>query len=468
MVKFRLFILSVLSVSAILRCDYYPDSKSEGDSLLSEIYLQHKNNKKLESSKENDEVKDYIDLDIQTDKNDEIKKWAYFGAGGLLVVVATWCIANYRLNYNCLGKLRKIKVPKEKNIFDFILDQDRPIQEKFKILDKMFDQMRKDVIGQEDAVMALKSKFRSIALGLNKKDRGIFFLAGPSGVGKTTLAKVLAKRAKLNFLATDFSTLTTEVSVSRLIGVERGYVGTDVDSKLASFIRENQKTGGVLLFDEFARAHPNVRNLFYKMFDEGELSLASGEVLDTSKFTIILTNNQGYEALSKEYITEVRNFDGNLIEIPYENFYDGYRLAFSEGGEDAALEFEKAHEKQLREILVQEGFDESLLARMKTQPFRVLKDNHIKEIIDLSLNELKDKMANIKGVNSLKWDDTFKQSFVDNIYRGYEHEGARKVASSLTDYVSEKIEKLSAKENSVFDVTLEKSDIEIMKKSLGQ
>ncbi|MDD2296400.1 MAG: AAA family ATPase, partial [Sphaerochaetaceae bacterium] len=168
----------------------------------------------------------------------------------------------------------------------------------------------KQVIGQENAIRAVSNAIRRNKTGIGDERRplGAFLFAGPTGVGKTELAKVLA-----SFLFNDEKALTRidmseymeKFSVSRLIGASPGYVGYDQGGQLTEVVR--RRPYSVILFDEIEKAHPDVFNILLQVLDDGRLTDGQGRVVDFTNTIVIMTSNLGSELLlSAETFEEAR------------------------------------------------------------------------------------------------------------------------------------------------------------------
>ncbi len=163
--------------------------------------------------------------------------------------------------------------------------------------------LSKSVIGQKEAIEAVSNAIRRNKAGLNDEHRplGSFLFAGPTGVGKTLLAKVLA-----SFLFDDEKALTRidmseymeKYSVSRLIGAPPGYVGYDQGGQLTEVVR--RRPYSVILFDEIEKAHPDVFNILLQVLDDGRLTDGQGRVVDFTNTIIIMTSNLGSEYILKD------------------------------------------------------------------------------------------------------------------------------------------------------------------------
>ncbi|MFZ6814364.1 ATP-dependent Clp protease ATP-binding subunit ClpA [Undibacterium sp. Rencai35W] len=158
------------------------------------------------------------------------------------------------------------------------------------------------VFGQEPAIDALSSAIKMARAGLGKTDKpiGSFLFSGPTGVGKTEVAKQLAFTLGIELIRFDMSEYMERHAVSRLIGAPPGYVGFDQGGLLTEAI--NKKPHSVLLLDEIEKAHPDVFNILLQVMDHGTLTDNNGRKADFRNVIIIMTTNAGAESLQKRSI----------------------------------------------------------------------------------------------------------------------------------------------------------------------
>jgi ATP-dependent Clp protease ATP-binding subunit ClpB len=171
----------------------------------------------------------------------------------------------------------------------------------------MVDALHQRIIGQEEAVLAVSRAVKIARVGLKdpKRPIGSFLFLGPTGVGKTELAKALADFMfgdEEAMVVLDMSEYQQDHTVNRLIGAPPGYVGYEGGGQLTEKVRQHPST--VVLFDEVEKAHPRVLDVLLQIMEEGRLTDAQGRVTSFSDAVIILTSNLGSEFLDKPVMTD--------------------------------------------------------------------------------------------------------------------------------------------------------------------
>ncbi len=283
--------------------------------------------------------------------------------------------------------------------------------------------LEKDILakikGQDEAVELIGSAVKRSRLKIsNNKRPASFIFVGPTGVGKTELAKVLADRlfsTPDTLLRFDMSEFMEKHSVSRLIGAPPGYVGYDEAGQLTEKVR--RKPYSVILFDEIEKAHPDVLNVMLQILDDGRITDAQGRVVNFENTIIIMTSNAG------------SNKTENL-------------MGFGKSTEDASKE--KAM-KALEEFLRPE-----FLARVdEVVVFAPLTEDALKEIAILNLEELKASLAQ-KGIGFV-----FTKAVVN--YLANSCEGSKKGARNLRNIIRKEIE------DKIINLLIESADLELNK-----
>ena len=234
--------------------------------------------------------------------------------------------------------------------------------------------LHEKVIGQEQAVKAVASAVRRSRVGLKdpKKPVGSFIFVGPTGVGKTYLAKALAEALfgdEEAMIRIDMSEYMEKHSVSRLVGSPPGYVGYDEGGQLTEAIR--RKPYAVVLFDEIEKAHPDVFNMLLQILDDGRLTDSKGRTVDFKNTVIIMTSNVGATSIRKQNV-----------------------LGFSAGKSDNREEYEKMKETITEEL--KRTFRPEFLNRLdETIVFHSLEEKHIKEIVEIMIKDLEKRLSSI-------------------------------------------------------------------------
>ncbi|GEQ34435.1 chaperone protein ClpB [Marinilactibacillus psychrotolerans] len=214
------------------------------------------------------------------------------------------------------------------------------------------------VVGQEEAVVAVSKAIRRARSGLKdpKRPIGSFMFLGPTGVGKTELAKALAEAmfgSEESLIRVDMSEYMEKYSTSRLVGSPPGYVGYDEGGQLTEKIR--QKPYSVILLDEVEKAHPDVFNILLQVLDDGLLTDGKGRQVDFKNTIVIMTSNLGATALRDEksvgFGAVDKRFDHKAMEKRIrEELKNAFRPEFLNRVDDTIV-FESLKKEELREIV---------------------------------------------------------------------------------------------------------------------
>jgi ATP-dependent Clp protease ATP-binding subunit ClpC len=189
----------------------------------------------------------------------------------------------------------------EENVADVVsmmtgIPVNRVAQSESEKLVKMEDELKKFIIGQDEAIVKLSKAIRRTRAGLKDPNRpiGSFIFTGPTGVGKTEMAKVLARflfDSEENLIRIDMSEYMEKFNVSRLVGAPPGYVGYEEGGQLTEKVR--RKPYSVVLLDEIEKAHPDIFNILLQVLDEGMLTDSLGRKVDFKNTIMIMTSNIG-------------------------------------------------------------------------------------------------------------------------------------------------------------------------------
>ncbi len=241
----------------------------------------------------------------------------------------------------------------------------------------MEDAIHKRVIGQQEAIEIVSKAVRRARAGLKdpKRPIGSFIFMGPTGVGKTELARALAEFMFCSedaLVKIDMSEFMERHNVSRLVGAPPGYVGYDEGGQLTEAVR--RKSYSVVLLDEIEKAHPEVFNILLQILEDGHLTDAKGRRVDFRNTIIIMTSNVGAQLLQK---------DSRI----------GFRAEGEAGSKvQASADYERMKEKVLGEL--KNVFRPEFLNRIDaTVVFRELTREEIREIVDLLLSRVKAQLA---------------------------------------------------------------------------
>ncbi len=234
---------------------------------------------------------------------------------------------------------------------------------------KMEERLHERVVGQDEAIRAVANAIRRARAGLQDPNRpiGSFIFMGPTGVGKTELARALAEFLfddERNMVRIDMSEYQERHTVSRLIGAPPGYVGYEEGGQLTEAVR--RRPYSVVLFDEIEKAHPEVFNVLLQVLDDGRLTDGHGRTVDFRNTVIIMTSNIG-----SQYLASLPT------DVPEETFRDL---------------FEKAKEQALAEL--RRHFRPEFLNRIdEIIVFQPLTFDHLMQIVDIQMRRLKQLLA---------------------------------------------------------------------------
>jgi len=265
-------------------------------------------------------------------------------------------------------------------------------------LEKMEEELKKRVIGQDEAISRVSDVIRRSRAGIGDPNRpiGSFIFLGPTGVGKTELTKALGAfmfNDERAIIRVDMSEYMERHSVSKLVGSPPGYVGYDEAGQLTEAVRH--RPYAVILFDEIEKAHPEVFNLLLSVLDEGRLTDGKGRVVNFKNTIIILTSNIGSQFVEK---MESIGFSNNSTREDYAHMKDKVMEALKDN-------FRPEFLNRLDEIIV----------------FDILSPKAVKEIVSLRIKVVEDRLRS-KGINFEITEDAL--SYLAD--QGYDpHYGAR-------------------------------------------
>jgi ATP-dependent Clp protease ATP-binding subunit ClpB len=308
--------------------------------------------------------------------------------------------------------------------------------EKEKIL-SLEDTLRKRVIGQDQAISAVANSIRRARAGLSDPGRplGSFIFLGPTGVGKTELAKALAETlfdTEKALIRVDMSEYMEKFSVSRLVGAPPGYVGYEEGGELTEAVRRSPYS--VVLLDEIEKAHPDVFNILLQVLDDGRLTDSKGRTVDFKNTIIIMTSNIG-----SKYISEINAMPGT------KEYMDQYERIVERVYEEMRHIFRPEFLNRVDEIIV----------------FNPLGMAQLKQIVDILLEKTVLKLSD-RGI-TVKFDNDVK-NFV--VTKGYDPVyGARPLRRTIQKYIenplAEFIIRNEIDKNARIDCNVEKGEVKL-------
>jgi ATP-dependent Clp protease ATP-binding subunit ClpC len=310
----------------------------------------------------------------------------------------------------------------------------------------MSDDLNGKVIGQEEAVSKVVRAIQRNRAGLKDPNKpiGSFFFLGPTGVGKTQLAKVLSKYlfdSEDSLIRIDMSEYMEKFSISRLVGAPPGYVGYEEGGQLTEKVR--RKPYSIILLDEIEKAHPDVFNLLLQVLDDGQLTDGLGRKVDFKNTILIMTSNIGARQLA--------------------DFGTGVGF-----GTKTKLERSDEDGKAVIQSALKKAFSPEFLNRMDDMiMFKSLAREDIHKIIDLELAKLYGRINDLGY--EIEMTETAKDFIVD---KGYDEKfGARPLKRAIQKYIedplAEEIIKSNLTEGDKISMDIEK-DSEILKVTISK
>jgi ATP-dependent Clp protease ATP-binding subunit ClpC len=307
----------------------------------------------------------------------------------------------------------------EENVADVVgmmtgIPTNRIAQKESNKLLNMGEELNSKIIGQEEAIKKLTRAIQRTRVGLKdpKKPIGSFIFLGPTGVGKTELAKVLATYLfdkDDSLIRIDMSEYMEKFSVSRLVGAPPGYVGYEEGGQLTEKVR--RKPYCVVLLDEIEKAHPDVFNILLQVLDDGILTDGLGRRVDFRNTIIIMTSNIG--------VRDLKDFGSGI----------GFAPA-------SKRENDEEHMKTTIQNALKRAFSPEFLNRLDDLiVFNSLQREHIHKIIDLTLRKLFDRIIQI-GYH-VELTDKAKDFLAE---KGYDHQfGARPLNRAIQKYLEDPV-----------------------------
>ena len=278
---------------------------------------------------------------------------------------------------------------------------------------RLEEELHKRVVGQDEAIKAVSEAVRRARAGLKDPGRpiGSFIFLGPTGVGKTELARTLAETMfddEDAMIRVDMSEYMEKHAISRLVGSPPGYIGHEEGGQLTEPVR--RRPYSVVLFDEIEKAHPDVFNILLQILEDGSLTDTHGRKVDFKNTVVIMTSNVGADFIEKQS-----------------------QLGFK-AVEDQEQKYEKMKEKVMTEL--RKTFRPEFLNRIdETIVFHSLSKEHIKKIADLMLDELRERLDE-KDIN-IEVTEKAKDKIVEE---GYDSEfGARPLRRAIQKLIENEL-----------------------------
>ena len=327
------------------------------------------------------------------------------------------------LNFLCMCGSKGFPIKQAKKAVDYY---------KFGIVESHWDELDKEVIqnmpallkqrvkGQDPAVHRASEILQRASLGLTgiqkgsgTRPKGVLFFAGPTGTGKTELAKSIAEVifGDESFITRfDMSEYQQPHSDQKLLGAPPGYVGYDAGGQLTNAVKE--KPFNIILFDEIEKAHPSILDKFLQILDDGRMTDSFGETVYFSESLIIFTSNLG---MTRQNADGTRSANVTL-DMPYEQIQTTIQSAIK----DYFINIGRP------EILNRIGSNIIVFNFIKDEPILL-------EILDLQLNKIKRNMLSEKGV-TLNFSQSYRQKLLEKV-KGNVENGARGIGNKVEEFL---------------------------------
>lgn len=269
------------------------------------------------------------------------------------------------------------------------------VQDESKKLLKMEESLEKRVVGQKEAISAISNAIRRSRAGISeiKRPIGSFIFLGPTGVGKTELAKTLAEFLfddESSMIRVDMSEYTESHSVSKIIGSPPGYVGYEEGGQLTELVRK--KPYSVILFDEIEKAHPQIFNIMLQILDEGSLTDSKGRKINFKNTVLILTSNIGSDIIYKSGLGFKESKEREILNE--ENMKEKVMGSLREV-------FKPEFLNRLDEIIIFHPIDKSMLAQIVNLQFKIIRERLAIRNIKISLSISAKKYLSRKGFDPI-------------------------------------------------------------------
>ena len=300
------------------------------------------------------------------------------------------------------------------------------------------DSLEKSVIGQPEAIKTIAKSIRRNRLGIKDPNKpiGSFIFLGSTGVGKTLLAKELAKQifgSDKNLIRVDMSEFQEKHTVSRLIGSPPGYVGYEEGGQLTEQVKN--KPYSVVLFDEVEKAHKDIFSSLLQLLDEGYMTDSFGRKINFKNCLIIMTSNIG--------VKKMQDFGAGIGFGKSSNVYADQELKKQMLNKELKNYFAPEFINRLDEIIV----------------FNTLKDEDVKKIVMVEINKLSNRLS------SLKLNITFDESVIDFVSKvGFDEVyGARPlkraIQEKLEDFISDEVLRGNIKEEKSYTIKIDGENV---------